>query len=279
MIRAASKADMPEIRALWEVCFPDDTGFNDYYFTHIFTRDTTILYELDGRIAAMVQMLPYVLHAQGETVSATYIYGACTHPDFRRRHLMSELLEWSFAQDIQNGVAATMLIPQEKWLFDFYRPFGYQPAFALGTAAFSEVLPVLHKGLRPMTPDDLPACEMLYRTKTADCPLVVARTSAQWKAQLSLFEVLGAGAFVLELAGKIAGYAFVWNEENGIWAQELMCLDEAAQDILISALAARTAAAHVRVSVPDSNGTLLGCIKWYGEISIPQNGYMNLMYN
>lgn len=279
MIRLAVSADMPEIRALWEICFPDDTGFNDYYFAHIFALDTTVLYELDGRIAAMVQMLPYALLAEGETVPATYIYGACTHPEFRRRHLMSELLEWSFAQDIQYGIAASMLIPQEKWLFDFYRPFGYQPAFALGTVEFSDIEPVAHSGLRAMTPSDLPACEALYRRKLADCPLAVTRTPAQWQAQLAMFEALGAGAFVLEAMGDILGYAFVWKEEAGIWAQELMCREETTQKTFLSALMAQTGAAHVRACMPNADGAFLGCIKWYGECSISQNGYMNLMYN
>lgn len=279
MIRAAQKADLPELRALWEICFPDDTGFNDYYFAHIFALQTTALYELEGRIAAMVQLLPYTLETQGKTVPATYIYGACTHPDFRRRHLMSELLHWSFTQDMKNGIAATMLIPQEKWLFDFYRPFGYQPAFVLGSLEISREASAAHSGLRPMTPDDLPACQALYHIRLTNSPLTVIRTGLQWQAQLSLFETLGAGAYVLEIQGEIVGYAFVWNEENGIWAQELMCRDADAQKTLMAALAAQTGADHVRASVQDKNGALLGCIKWYEDTSVSQNGYMNLMYN
>ena len=103
---------------------------------------------------------------------------------FRRRHLMSELLQWSFSRDIQHKIAASILIPQEKWLFDFYRPFGYQPAFTLHTIAFTEQQPIMQKGLRAMTPQDLPACEALYRSQLADCPLTVLRTPEQWQAQL-----------------------------------------------------------------------------------------------
>lgn len=277
MIRKALEADLPEIRALWEICFPDDTGFNDYYFAHVFELKTAIVYELDGRIAAMLQMLPYTLRVQEKAVPVTYIYGACTHPAFRRRHLMSELLEWSFAHDMQNGIAATMLIPQEKWLFDFYHPFGYEPAFTLSTLEFSDIAQKVHSGLRTMTPQDLSACKTLYAQ--AVCPLAVMRTDAQWEAQRTMFEVLGVGAFVLEVQGEIMGYAFVWQEENGIWAQEFICLDDAAKEVFVSALAAQTNVNHVRTSVPDAEGTPLGCIKWYGENSIAQNGYMNLMYN
>ncbi len=279
MIRFAVQSDFEEIRALWEICFPDDTGFNDYFFAHVFALDTVVLYELDGRIAAMVQMLPYCVQINGETVPATYIYGACTHPDFRRRHLMSQLLEWSFAYDKEHGVQASMLIPQEKWLFDFYRPFGYVPAFALSMVEYQEVERVQHIGLRKMTDADLSACSELYLAKTADYPLTVVRTLEQWQAQLMLFESFGAGAFVWEAQGNLRGYAFVWEEEDGIWAQELICREDAQQSAFVSALAALTQVSAVRACVPDINGTLLGCIKCYGERSIAQNGYMNLMYN
>lgn len=279
MIRFAVQSDLEEIRALWEICFPDDTGFNDYFFAHVFALDTVVLYELEGRIAAMVQILPYSVRIDEETVPATYIYGACTHPGFRRKHLMSALLEWSFAYDREHGVQASMLIPQEKWLFDFYRPFGYEPAFVLSTTEYTGVERVLYMGLRKMTATDLSACSALYLAKTKDCPLTVVRTLEQWQAQLALFESLGAGAFVWETQGKLTGYAFVWKEEDGIWAQELLCAEDALSAAFVSALAAETNVSTVRACVPDENGTVLGCIKCYGERSIAQNGYMNLMYN
>lgn len=280
MIRLAEAADMPEIRALWEVCFPDDTGFNAYYFQHTFSLDATAVSVQEGRIAAMVQMLPYTLLSNGEAVPATYIYGACTHPDFRRRHLMSELLQWSFSRDIQHKIAASVLIPQEKWLFDFYRPFGYQPAFTLHTIAFTEQQPIMQKGLRAMTPQDLPACEALYRSQLADCPLTVLRTPEQWQAQLTMFEALGGSALVLEHEDAILGYAFVWKEENGIWAQELICREQQT-NLLLSALLAQTGQTQLRACVPaGANGTALGCIRWHHKkAAVSPNGYMNLMYN
>ncbi len=279
MIRFAALSDLPEIRALWELCFPDDTGFNDYYFAHDFVLDTTLLYELEGKIAAMVQMLPYTVRIGAEPVSATYIYGACTHPDFRRRHLMSALLEWSFDYDRAHGVQASMLIPQEAWLFDFYRPFGYEPRFTLTTAMDPVCERAAHPALRRMTAADLPQCAAVYLAKTADQSLAVVRTPEQWQAQLALFESLGAGAFVWETQGALTGYAFVWREEDGIWAQEFMCLEDGDASAFRAALAAETKADAVRTCIPDADGTFLGCIKCYGERSIVQNGYINLMYN
>ena len=158
MIRFAAQADLPAIRELWEQCFPDDTGFNPYYFRHHFSLEHTLLYLVNSTVAAMVQMLPYTLQlGQDLSAAATYIYGACTHPGYRRQHLMSQLLTESFALDRAQGRAASMLIPQEDWLFDFYRPFGYQPLFSVH-ADCATVKPQLSSRLRPLTAQDLAAC-------------------------------------------------------------------------------------------------------------------------
>ena len=36
MMRFAEKGDFPAVRALWETCFPDEGGFNDYFFAHFY---------------------------------------------------------------------------------------------------------------------------------------------------------------------------------------------------------------------------------------------------
>ena len=36
MIRSAVQSDTEAVRKLWEICFPDEGGFNDYFFAHIY---------------------------------------------------------------------------------------------------------------------------------------------------------------------------------------------------------------------------------------------------
>ena len=68
---------------------------------------------------AMVQMLPYRMTVGGVSREVTYIYGACTDPAHRRKGYMARLLERSFELDREAGRIASVLIPAEKWLFDF----------------------------------------------------------------------------------------------------------------------------------------------------------------
>ena len=97
MIRFAEQRDLPAIYSLWETCFPDEGGFNGYFFSHLYEPQHTLLLMQENTLCAMLQMLPYTLSVNGEPREITYIYGVCTHPAHRRRGYAAELLERSFA--------------------------------------------------------------------------------------------------------------------------------------------------------------------------------------
>ena len=113
MIRFAEPRDTAMVRALWEVCFSDDSGFNDYFFQHQYQPQHTLLLTGDAELCAMLQMLPYRLSAAEGEGEITYIYGACTAPAHRRKGCMARLLEQSFVLDQAAGRAASALIPAE----------------------------------------------------------------------------------------------------------------------------------------------------------------------
>ncbi len=118
-MRFAEKKIFPAVRALWETCFPDEGGFNDYFFAHFYKEKYTLLYLEGETLVAMVQMLPYRMTVGGVSCEVTYIYGACTDPAHRRKGYMPRLLKRSFELDREAGRIASVLIPAEKWLFDF----------------------------------------------------------------------------------------------------------------------------------------------------------------
>ena len=182
-MRFAEKGDFPAVRALWETCFPDEGGFNDYFFAHFYKEKYTLLYLEGETLVAMVQMLPYRMTVGGLSREATYIYGACTDPKHRRKGYMARLLERSFELDRQGERIASVLIPAEKWLFDFYKPFGYEPFFHISrreitrTAGESEAP-------RRLTSADVPALAALYDKLVPKCR--IERDIAYWNAQLAL---------------------------------------------------------------------------------------------
>ena len=265
MIRFAGPQDAAAIRRLWEVCFPDEGGFNDYFFAHHFDITKTLLSVEGGELCAMVQMLPYQLISGGEVVDVTYIYGACTDPAHRRKGHMARLLEASFKIDRAAGKAASTLIPAEPWLFDFYRPFGYEPFFEVDRRMITRTA----DGDRPLrlTEADLPQMAALYDRLTPAC--YIGRDAAYWRMQLALFDNIGAGVYGWFTDGVLDGFAFCW--ANSV--QEAFGLTPAREQGLLAALGLP---ACTVTGCGDT--TVLGCIKWHDKREASR-GYMNLMLN
>lgn len=277
MITVAAPADLPEIRRLWDTCFPDDTGFNEYFFSCVFHCAHTLLVKKDGILCAMLQMLPYQLQVAGQPTEVTYIYGACTAPASRRKGYMACLLEHAFALDRAAGRAASVLIPQEQWLFDFYQPFGYQPFFQTARMILQkQAAPVTKQSKNPtdlprrLTQQDIPQMQALYEKLSPACHML--RSAAIWQQQLALFDQLGKGVYGWFAGdGQLSAYAFCWQDT----VQEAFGMTEAQAQGLLQTLD--------KESLPCVSygiGQSLGCVKWHREaaVQIPY-GYMNLMLN
>ena len=280
MIRFAQPHDFFQIRTLWEECFPDSSGFNEYFFRNKFELSLTLVYEVEGEIAAMLQMLPYSMQtAGGRTQTYTYIYGACTHPNHRRKQLMRQLLEQSFAFDCSMGRAGSILIPAEPWLFSFYEKFGYQAIFSLHhTETENFVKP--QQSYIHLSNADIPRLDGVYRFNLSAWDVYLQRTPAVWMEQIQLFETLGLGCLGLKNdQGNLKAYAFVWKPEGDtIFIQELGAKTEQWKQELLAAVAQQTGVQRVRYCDFERSDTRFGCMKPYNKTHF-SSAYMNLMFN
>ena len=117
-----------EVRALWQLCFGDDDLFLDSYFADAYQRESTLLYQEEGRLVAHLQYPQLSLIEAAETIQAGYILAACTHPDYRGRGYMRELLVEALRREQARGDVLSVIIPAEGWLWDYYqRTGGYAP--------------------------------------------------------------------------------------------------------------------------------------------------------
>nr|WP_314633693.1 GNAT family N-acetyltransferase [uncultured Porphyromonas sp.] len=117
-----------EVRALWQLCFGDDDLFLDSYFADAYQRESTLLYQEEGRLVAHLQYPQLSLIETAETIQAGYILAACTHPDYRGRGYMRELLVEALRREQARGDVLSVIIPAEGWLWDYYqRTGGYAP--------------------------------------------------------------------------------------------------------------------------------------------------------
>ena len=124
-IRFADKSDYCNIVKLWKKSFYDE-NFANWYFEKLYSEKETLVYIQDNRIVAMLARIPFEIKDLGEV---TYIYGACTHPDYRNKGIMKKLLLFSEKLDIEQNKAAIILIPENDSLFEFYKKCGFSEYF------------------------------------------------------------------------------------------------------------------------------------------------------
>ncbi len=118
-----------KVKELWERCFNDSKEFTDLYFRLRYNNEVNLAIESGEELIAALQMIPYPMTYAGSIVATSYISGACTHPDYRNRGVMHELLRQAFGRMFRNKILFSTLIPAEEWLFDYYAQRGYSTTF------------------------------------------------------------------------------------------------------------------------------------------------------
>ena len=109
-----------KVKALWKLCFEDSEAFIEMYFRLRYNNEVNIAIESGDEVISALQMLPYPMTFCGKQIQTSYISGACTHPDYRGKGVMKELLSQALTKMLHNNVILSTLIPAEPWLFDYY---------------------------------------------------------------------------------------------------------------------------------------------------------------
>ena len=136
----SSKAE--DAYCLWQLCFGDTDAFLSTYFRELYREDRTLVGYTDGVATTHLQCLPLELTAGGRSLPVNYVVAVCTHPDYAGRGLMKAQLQDALRLAKDRGEVASLLLPAEAWLFDYYATAaGYAPlAVATVTADLDAVL-------------------------------------------------------------------------------------------------------------------------------------------
>lgn len=119
-----------QVKALWRLCFPDDTDdFVDLYFRMRYSDEINSAIMEDGRVVSALQRIPYPMKFKSGVIPVAYISGVCTHPAFRSRGLMSLLLGRSHREMYAGGKYLSVLIPANDGLAGYYSRSGYEVCF------------------------------------------------------------------------------------------------------------------------------------------------------
>lgn len=202
----ALPSDKAEIRELWEEAFPEERAFNRWFFENKFRTEYTLVYRENGVICSMAQLLPYEIAGFGQV---SYIYGAATRAEYRRRGFMERLLRRSHEIDREKGFAGSILIPASRELFDYYGKIGYKTAFYASHSAYAFV-PRGEFSVKKAGEEDIPFMDEAYRAEVGENYIV--RTRERWQEQIKMYNELYGGVYILLENGKRAAYCFYTGE-------------------------------------------------------------------
>ena len=258
MISFGKDKYIPALKKMWKLCFQDEDSFIDYYFDEIYKNDETLVYLENGKPAASFQMIPYSLKNGTDIFPAGYIYGAMTHPDFRRKGFMKELLFASFDLMRKRGFDYTFLIPQEEWLFNFYKKFGYKALNSMSWRAKQSEAPQSSDSPCRVYYDA--TADQAYNDKTiypvyhhflSEISQVVLKTEKQFEQILDDFFDENGVLIVNE-----QGIAFTFREENQITIKEFFYKNQKVKDSFLKGI--RDYYAREEIEILSSSDKLTG---------------------
>ena len=114
-----------ETRQLWKTVFNDSEEFMNLYFERIYKSEYNITCQIEGRVVAALQTLPYTLLYHGHEVKTAYISGVSVEPAYRKQDVGNGLMHQTHFDIFHKGVVFASLIPAEEWLYDWYSKCGY----------------------------------------------------------------------------------------------------------------------------------------------------------
>lgn len=224
-----------QVKSLWKLCFDDSEAFIELYFRLRYNNEVNLAIQSGEEVIAALQMLPYPMTFCGQTVPTSYISGACTHPDYRSKGVMRELLSQSFARMLRNGVLFSTLIPAEPWLFGYYAKAGYAPVFRISHQSFSlSELPADSEtgSIEEVTEYQEDVYQYL-NGKLSERTCCLQHTSTDFKVVLADLALTQNTALVARKDNRITGIAVVYKHDNTSYINELFADNEAVRAQLL----------------------------------------------
>lgn len=208
-----------KVKSLWQLCFDDSEEFIDMYFRLRYNNEVNLAIQSGEEVIAALQMLPYPMTFCGQEIKTAYISGACTHPDYRNRGVMHELLAQAFTRMLHSHIDVSTLIPAEPWLFGYYARNGYAPVFCNRTTTFTAALPPFQPG-RPVLKATGEFEEEVYGyldRKLKERGSCIQHTRTDFRVILADLELGGGRIFTLRQHGDITALAVAYPTDKGQW--------------------------------------------------------------
>ena len=119
-----------QLKELWLMCFPDEEKkVLDNFFEKSVTPQNVIATFFGEQIVNAMCLLESEIVLKNKRYSAIYIYGVCTHPEYRGKGLMKTAFKHLDELAILKNIDYLFLVPATEGLFDMYEKLGYKTGF------------------------------------------------------------------------------------------------------------------------------------------------------
>ena len=218
LLTFAAPKDKAAVMALYDLCFPGEHDYCEYYHNNFWKPERCLLAKEGENLLAMVNLMDVPMHCAEGPMEATYIFAAATHPDHRGKGLMGTMLEFSFGMGEAEGKDLSVLLTENDSLFDYYKRFGYVPAFGVSKVLPSEEPPFPMCKVRMLGEGDIAKLEYLYNAGTGS-RIAISRDAKRWQEILEEYNERVFGLF--DQSGEnLLAYALM--DAEGVHAAEVI---------------------------------------------------------
>jgi len=242
-MRYAEASDRSRIRELWDICFGDAKEWTDWFFNTRFLPSRTLCFEEDGQIVADLQNYPYDYQIRGKVFSAYCLHGVATHPDYRRRGIMGEMLCRSMRDCRAEGVPMMFHSPARtnQYFRYFHLPTSHTCRYAVEMPPEGEAL-FLASGDEPKLLGD-------YKKFAARYSGMVERNAETFALRIA--DLHADGGMVLKTEG---GYCLAYETDDEIGTIETIYENRETLLRIAQGLAIRAKGKRVVLTLPEGEG-------------------------
>lgn len=241
-----------KVKALWKLCFDDNDEFVEMYFRLRYNNEVNVALQSNGEVISALQMIPYPMTFCGKTIQTSYISGACTHPDYRDKGAMRELLSETFAKMKRNGASLSTLIPAEPWLFDYYAHRGYAPVFNYSKreVALKDVSATTGVRIQTINTSTEEEAYRYLNRKMSERPCCIQHTPADFNVILADVRISQGAVYIARQKEEIRGIAFAYPKDYGWQIDELFAENEDIEKALLYRILQDTEQSQISVITP-----------------------------
>mgnify|MGYP004669776361 CR=1 FL=1 len=271
--------DTAELKALWKEIFQDTDAYIDLFFRKKYLPENTFLIKTDGKIVSMLYFFPADFRFREASVSAAYVCGVATRPEYRGRGYSRKLLLGAVDAIRTRGYGAAFLIPASPSLFSFYQKNGgFQPYF------YHKKLVIERRDAAAEKPKEFSfSAEKFaefYARLNRNCLFYCEKTEKEFEELYAFYQPEGCAFHLLE-----EGYLIFETEKQILYVRESFFASEKARETAIQFYLQKNNCRKAVFTLPANRGegtpyaSLLLLDNREKEIGATKNSYVNLMLN